>query len=208
MSSTNRGATRIGQDFYPTPLTAFNPLMPYIKQLPQIRYKDAFNGQPIVFEPACGDGRLVSAMNVEGIPAYGDDLINGYDFLLDETKREIIVTNPPFSLAKEFIERALKNSHDVFMLLRLNFLGSLERHDWWKDHSPSALFVLSKRPNFVISAKCLCGFSTMTYQMEDKDLIPSVCPACQGKVKKGSSDSTEYAWYYWGPNFKGIYFLK
>lgn len=204
----NRGATRIEQDFYPTPLTAFNPLMPYIKQLPQIRYKDAFNGDPIVFEPACGDGRLISAMNAEGIPAYGDDLDNGYDFLVDETPREIIVTNPPFSLAQEFIERATTNSGDVFMLLRLNFLGSQERHDWWKEHCPDALFVLSKRPNFVISVKCKCGASNQTYQMEDKDLIPSKCPACNEKVKRGSSDSTEYAWYYFGLNYKGIYFLK
>ena len=34
------------------------------------------------------------------------------------------------------------------MLLRLNYLGSITRHDWWKEYSPTSLYVLSKRPSF------------------------------------------------------------
>jgi hypothetical protein len=34
------------------------------------------------------------------------------------------------------------------MLLRINYLGSISRHDWWKLNSPTSLFVLSKRPSF------------------------------------------------------------
>ena len=34
------------------------------------------------------------------------------------------------------------------MLLRLNYLGSITRHEWWKSSPPIAIHVLSKRPSF------------------------------------------------------------
>jgi hypothetical protein len=34
------------------------------------------------------------------------------------------------------------------MLMRINYLGSIKRHEWWKDRCPTALYVLSKRPSF------------------------------------------------------------
>ena len=34
------------------------------------------------------------------------------------------------------------------MLLRINYLGSISRHQWWKENTPTALHVLSKRPSF------------------------------------------------------------
>ena len=108
-----------------------------------------------------------------GILADGDDLNSGYDFLKDTTQRGCILTNPPFSLAQDFCHHALKHSTHVFMLLRLNFLGSQKRKQWWIQHEPSALFVLSQRPSFT----------------------------------DGSTDATDYAWFYWGPAYKGIFHL-
>ncbi len=138
MSSTNRGAQRIESDFYPTPLSAFTPLLPFLPA--HCKY----------WEPACGDGRLIKAMKLAGLDADGSDIvIDGMSFLQDETDREVIITNPPFSLALEFCDHALDRANEVYMLLRLNFLGSQSRHDWWKKNEPGALFVLSKRPSFV-----------------------------------------------------------
>ena len=34
------------------------------------------------------------------------------------------------------------------MLLRINYLGSISRHEWWKENTPIAIHVLSKRPSF------------------------------------------------------------
>lgn len=136
MSATNRGFTiRNASDFYPTPESAFLPLIPYIPFTP-------------VWEPACGDRRLIQWMVTNSIPANGDDLNNGYDFLQDNEPKACIVTNPPFSLALEFVQHALKLSPHVFMLLRLNFLASRSRQSFWQANEPSALFVLSKRPSF------------------------------------------------------------
>lgn len=77
------------------------------------------------------------------------------DFLTMDVDFEptFIVTNPPFNLAKEFIDKCLTFGCPVAMLLRLGFLSSNKRHDWWQDKIPSDLLVLSKRPSFTDDGK-------------------------------------------------------
>lgn len=209
MSSTGRGAKRIESDFYPTPIKSFNPLLPYLPK------------DKLIWEPAKGDGRLVRRMDEFGLKADGTDLSLGNDFLKAVGPFDCIVTNPPFSIAKSFVTHSLKIAEETFMLLRLNFLGAKERKEWWKKHEPNALFVLSERPNFVISVKCItkgiiphlvgqepkkCDYKKF-FSIEEKDLIPRKCPCCEGKLVKTSSDSCEYAWYYWGSRYSRIIHL-
>jgi hypothetical protein len=59
-----------------------------------------------------------------------------------------VITNPPYSMAEEFIKRALEYAPVVVMLLRLNFLEGQKRSEWMSRHVPD-VFVLSKRPNFL-----------------------------------------------------------
>ena len=143
MSATNRGAARNESDFYPTPLSAFTPLIPYLPK------------RVAIWEPAQGDGRLVRAMKEAGLQADGQDIreAKAYDYLQDKAHKACVVTNPPFSLAQEFITNAWEHSRESFMLLRLNFLGSQKRREWWRKHEPSALFVLSQRPCFTGDGK-------------------------------------------------------
>ncbi len=167
MSSTNRGTIRNERDYYSTPEHAFKPLLSLLK--PTHRY----------WEPCCGDGRIIKWMVQAGFLCDGADLepqdpsFPIQDFLTDFTKREFIITNPPFGIAQEFCDHALSHSANVMMLLRLNFLGAQKRADWWRMHEPNALFILSKRPDFT----------------------------------GGGGDSTEYAWFSWGNDFKGIHHL-
>ena len=68
-----------------------------------------------------------------------------------EFKPDLIITNPPFYLALEVIEKALKDVKDygyVVMLLRLNFFGSQKRCPWFKKHMPGMAYVHSKRLGF------------------------------------------------------------
>lgn len=63
---------------------------------------------------------------------------------------DLIIANPPYSIALEFIEAALsmrKSQGVVAFLLRINFLGSQERADWHRAH-PCKLYVLPRRPSF------------------------------------------------------------
>jgi len=147
MSATNRGSKRSKNDFYATPLAAFAPLIPYLRIMPG----------PI-WEPACGDARLIRTMLAMCIPAAGDDLGNGYDFLNQSRTHPTILTNPPFSLAHEFCDHAIRHAPNVFMLLRLNFLGSSKRRDWWLKHPVSAIFIITPRPSFTGKGSDACEY--------------------------------------------------
>jgi hypothetical protein len=153
MSATNRGAERAANDLYMTPDSAFLPLIPYLRKLPA----------PF-WDPAQGDGRLVRHLIREVGEAHGSDLVplSDSDVLQDFLSfnpnrvgpvRDTIVTNPPYLLAQRFVEKALSISDNVVMLLRLNFLGSDKRHDFWVRNPPNALMVLSKRPSFTGGGK-------------------------------------------------------
>ncbi len=156
MSATNRGSARSASDFYPTPQEAFIPLLQY---LPRCEKSDSgsvkMNDSGLVnfrhyWEPACGDGRIIRWLSDSGRIADGADIRQGvsYDYLKDKTMRDIVITNPPFSLAFEFCKHARQYSKETYLLLRLNFLASAKRAAWWKKNPPSALFILSKRPSF------------------------------------------------------------
>lgn len=169
MSSTGRGAVRNESDYYPTPEAAFRPLLPFIGKV-------MIHGEA-VWEPACGDRRLINWMNDFGITADGNDLNaerNGVDYLSDMTMRYCVVTNPPFSLAFDFAKHAVAHADHVFLLLRLGFLASRKRAEWWKQNRPSAMFVLSSRPSF---------------------------------TSDGKTDSADYFWCYHGNSHSGIFFI-
>jgi hypothetical protein len=137
MSATNRGSIREPHDFYATPHESYRCLEPFIPR----------DGS--IWEPAEGDGRIVSWLRHQlGIDTHGGDLQKGYNFLGDEDWHHCIITNPPYSLAFEFCQHAVKRAGHVFLLLRLNFLASKKRREWFKENEPAALIVLSERPSF------------------------------------------------------------
>jgi hypothetical protein len=148
MSSTNRGAKRMSADLYPTPMDAIDSIMLEID----------WDKVDTVLEPAAGDGRILrkcKERNPEIITDWAEtnppERFGAVprDYLTTEYPPfSLVITNPPFSLAQEFVEKALKDGMSVAMLLRLGFLGSQKRNVWWRDRSPSRLFVLSKRPSF------------------------------------------------------------
>lgn len=106
------------------------------------------------FEPSMGDGRLYLFMEEQGMKVDGRDLEwasetgENEDFFNWDGRVDLIITNPPFSLAQEFVEHAIPRADTVIMLQRLNWMGSQKRHNFWKENPPDALYVLSKRPSF------------------------------------------------------------
>lgn len=128
---------RNAYDFYPTPSWCYEKL-PIDWSLFESSY-----------EPCEGDGRITSFLSEKGLIAEGSDLQTGTDYLtLGNIQVDLILTNPPFSLAQEFITKSLQEANTVIMLLRLNFLGAQKRYTFWRDNPPTSLFILSKRPSF------------------------------------------------------------
>ena len=64
---------------------------------------------------------------------------------------DIIITNPPFNIAQQIIERALLDVKEwwyVIMLLRLNYFWSVWRFPFWKKNMPHSTYIHHKRMSF------------------------------------------------------------
>ena len=71
---------------------------------------------------------------------------------------DLVITNPPFTLALDYIVTALddcKVGGFVAMLVRLNFLGSVGRRDFWQHHMPTYCIVHAHRPRFGVKRRQL-----------------------------------------------------
>ncbi len=123
-------------DFYPTPTWCFENL--------PIDWGDFATAH----EAGAGDGRIVRFLENKGIETTYSEIEEGKNFFDYNEDVDLIFTNPPFSLAQEFIEHAMSLAPTVIMLLRINFLGSQKRYDFWQQFPPDGLFILSKRPSF------------------------------------------------------------
>lgn len=138
MSATNRGAIRNENDFYPTPTYSVSSLLNLIK----------WDKVTSFLEPCRGDGAIYNLVDTK-VKQWAE-INEGIDYLTTSfVKRDLIITNPPFTFAKEFLEKSLTESDCVCYLLRLNYLGSQARKSFWnKIGTPNKLLILSKRPSF------------------------------------------------------------
>lgn len=119
-STNNASGKRKASDFYETPYSITKHLLD----------REEFDYSLRVCEPACGGGAITNILKSKWLP----DLITSYDIekdFLTETKTyEYIITNPPFSLAHEFIQKAKSIATKKFaMLLPLSYLHGKKRHD-------------------------------------------------------------------------------
>jgi hypothetical protein len=182
MSRTGHKIKRVENDSYQTPKSTLEPLLPYL-ELSDIKF---------FLEPCKGEGNIIDLIKPllpETCVTEYAELTEGRDYFTHEFKQvDLIITNPPFSKALEFLEKSLKEAKTVIYLLRLNFLASQKRREFWSTYPPDHIFVLSTRPCFVW--KCKTKGCKKKYPVGTK-----VC-SCGGKVGPGT-DATEYAWFVW-----------
>lgn len=135
-----------------------------------------------VWEPACGGGHLSARMIELGALVTSTDLYDrgygmaGIDFL-STTKllASVIVTNPPYKYAKEFVEHGLELGVDkLAMFLKLTFLEGQNRRKLFDEYPPKTVAVFSKRIQVAING--------------DPDMFLKSSAAC-------------YAWFIWEKGF-------
>ena len=161
MSATNRGTVRKEADFYATPLETVYALLD--------NYGD-IDPNDLILEPSAGNGNILQALRnrgyqnfIEAVELRESELnnldklaseVSICDFLMDfeaTCKYDVIIGNPPYSLAQKFIDKSLEllaPGGRLIFLLRTNFLESQKRFEWWQDKTPNGLYVLNKRPSF------------------------------------------------------------
>jgi len=118
--------------------------------------------QWVVWENACWEWNLSKELeklpNVTGV--YSTDLINRnywniLDFLSWDVdndlfikcwpKKDWIITNPPYKHWKEWIEKSLKYAPNVAVMMKLVFLESADRYEFFKTSWLKQVLVYSKR---------------------------------------------------------------
>lgn len=139
MSATNRGTVRNTLDFYATPGWCTEGLVRLINW-------DKVNS---FYEPCRGNGDIIKLIPLPQAKKKWSEISEGKDYLTEKHKQvDLIVTNPPYKFAEEFVRQALSHSTCTIMLLRLGFLESIKRHPFWLENPPSHLITLSNRPSF------------------------------------------------------------
>ena len=119
----------------------------------------------VIWEPAAGNGAIIDVIQdmLPGVMTVTSDIKTRHrgltlecDFLQHQwgegkeyLDQKDIITNPPFSHAQEFVEKALELVNgDIVMLLRLAFLETAQRRKLFDRKHLREVWVSSKRIHF------------------------------------------------------------
>lgn len=148
LAGTSTTRERVNYDYYATPYQATEMLLDEVK----------FSGN--FLEPCVGGGHIVDIIKryYPNECVYGVDIVDrGYpntlvaDFLKHDflgQKFDNVVTNPPFSLAQEFLEKCMEVVNDggkIAMFLKIQFLEGAKRREMFKKYPPKYIYVFVKR---------------------------------------------------------------
>ena len=129
-------------DDFQTPPQALEPLYPYLKE------------DWTIWEPACGSGYLADKLEDKGFEVIGTDKYYdeegrlAFDFLTDKPVQfDCIITNPPFSLKQQFLERCYQLDVPFALLLPLTTFETAKRQRLFKENGVEVIF-FDKRINF------------------------------------------------------------
>lgn len=132
-------------DFYPTHHSLVWQLMDRINMPPEFDIHD----------PAAGNWDIIKAFQEYEISnnLSGKDISTGDDFLVEQEEYDVIFTNPPFSLADQFLQKAIEIAREsIIFLLPLDYLHGKGRYDlFYNDQEKFQLtdvYVLVRRPMF------------------------------------------------------------
>lgn len=207
MSSTNRGGLRSEADDYSTPEWA-------VKRLLDVYRPPA--GPGVWLEPAAGEGNIIRVVS-EVIPSvrwlaceirescrpaleqltgnqrrvFITDFVTAPPRVPEGKRIEVIITNPPYRLASEFIAQSFAMCEEVVMLLRLNYLGSDHRAEFLRRYPPD-VYVLPNRPSFKGNGKTdspeYAWFVFRPYEKREVGevmILPSTSPEERGLLPRG-----------------------
>lgn len=163
-------------DDFPTPPWAARALVEHVLG------RDTVKGASCL-EPACGRGHMARALaeyfgHVDSADAYTYGFGSIRDFLTypyEAQSHDWVITNPPFRLAEQFIDRARTVARrGVAILARTVFLESVGRYEGiFRDTPPTIFAQFSER-----------------------------VPMLRGRVDRKGTTATAYAWFVWNKDLR------
>ena len=147
MPSSPKHTKRSPRDHYVTPHWCIRAM---VSQLEFAGYGRMFR----VLDAGAGDGRIGSAFAAQGATAHYVDIepqaafVSKRDFLeMDVRSYDLVVMNPPFSHALDFVKHGLQ-ARGCIALLSMGMMESKGRVPFWREHPPTHVRVLCPRPSF------------------------------------------------------------
>lgn len=188
LGGASKNRKRIENDYYATPLNTTRAILE----------KELLLGS--ILEPACGEGHIVKVLK-EYYPyseIVGTDLIKRKDifnlglggevnFLTHDFGRTFdnVITNPPFTLAKEFIEKALQIATDKVLIFgRIQLLETASRRKLFETTPLKYVYVFSERQAPLPNGK----------ELDENG--------------KAWSSAMCFAWFVWEKGYKGDPVIK
>lgn len=104
----------------------------------------------VIWEPAAGEGNITSVLAERGYTVLSSDIQTGTDFLTitEPPVYDYIITNPPFSLAEQFIRKAASFKKPFAYLLKSQYWNSGKRRELFFETRPRYILPLTWRPDF------------------------------------------------------------
>ena len=169
---------RVENDYYATSPESINALL----KVEKVIYP--------ALEPACGEGHISKLLSVNRSVVSSDLINRGFgnmfvDFLtynFDEYGIKTVITNPPFSLFQEFVEKALKVARfKVIMFGKLQALEGQKRATFLETTPLKTVYVFKKRQQPLRNGS---------------EIDPLT-------GKKWASSTMAFAWFVWEIGYKG-----
>lgn len=124
-------------DDFQTPKEALLPLIPFL------------NKNWTIWECANGKGNLSKGLIEKGFDVVSTDILYDFDFLTQKAEQfDCIISNPPFSLKQEFLERCYELKKPFALLLPLTTFETAKRQKLFKQYGLQVIF-FNKRINFI-----------------------------------------------------------
>lgn len=118
-----------------TPPYAVEPLLPFLKP------------QWTIWEPACGEGLLQRALEAAGRRVVGTDYLTGHDFFDHIEESDVVVTNPPYSIKYDWLERCYQLCRPFALLVPVETIGAASAQRLMAAYGAEIL-LLNRRVNF------------------------------------------------------------
>lgn len=128
-----------------TPFYALDPLLPYLRR------------NWLIWEPAAGDGQIVEKLSQSGFTVFGTDILTGSNFFTDAPEKwDCQVTNPPYSVKYDWLNRSYQLGKPFALLLPLETLGAVSGQRLFNKFGVE-IILLDKRINFKMPEKGYTG---------------------------------------------------
>lgn len=129
-----------------------------------------------IIETSVGMGHIANVFEEHGYTVHGYDIVDrGYpntivqDFLTVDKidiDNKMFVQNPPYKMALDFVKKSLDLCNDgeyVCALLKIQFLESMNRYEFFKEFPPKYVSVFSARTQCLKDGKKYESSSAMCY---------------------------------------------